>query len=446
MTGEQTQHPLVLLARASVSVAGKGPLSQVVISLTAGAHSMGTCMDPHLCSVCHYSCPQIRIFRFILLPDLESKHEAFLTAIGQSSLILAKLDFTSLALLFILTGLVVSFFVRYRYLSTYCKHREWFHELVLNGDSVATLREVPLLKPALEPLHPDVQGHEAREPFHNYLDEFLLAIRVFGFLEKPVCVLRSPRTTLLSRKLIPKLPTCPQVFHELARHLQTRRLIAGDTLSLHQDKNFYCVIDGLVQVFAKTGDKDNDASTTWEDEDLNGYQLLNEVGSGGTVSSLFTILSLFTENVHLTWPEEASDQNNLEDPDHDHDFLSRSRTNSDVSNLELNGDERPGRTFRRTSLSSSSASTVHAPPNIPLPISSPYSVSRSESRQSTRSDASSQVSYATWKAGGPQSRRGKTTLPSGLETAGGSVARATVDTTLAVIPAGVHGRAMVVET
>ncbi len=43
--------------------------------------------------------------------------------------------------------------------------------------------------------------------FHTYLDDFLQAIRIFGFLEKPV-------------------------FHELARHLQTRRLVAGDSLSL----------------------------------------------------------------------------------------------------------------------------------------------------------------------------------------------------------------------
>jgi lysophospholipid hydrolase len=54
--------------------------------------------------------------------------------------------------------------------------------------------------------------------FNNYLDEFLSAIRVFGFLEKPV-------------------------FHELARHLQTRRLLAGDTLSLDEDKSFYIVVE-----------------------------------------------------------------------------------------------------------------------------------------------------------------------------------------------------------
>ena len=36
-------------------------------------------------------------------------------------------------------------------------------------------------------LHPDVNTPEQAPAFHNYLDEFLQAVRVFGFLEKPVC-------------------------------------------------------------------------------------------------------------------------------------------------------------------------------------------------------------------------------------------------------------------
>lgn len=38
---------------------------------------------------------------------------------------------------------------------------------------------------------------------------------------------------------------------------------------------------------------------------MNGYQLLNEVGSGGTLSSLFTILSLFTEDVKISWQDAS---------------------------------------------------------------------------------------------------------------------------------------------
>lgn len=96
------------------------------------------------------------------------------------------------------------------------------------------------------------------------------------------------------------------MFHELARHVQTRRLIAGDSLSLDQDKSFYCVMDGTVQVFAKVGSQ-GDEWTQWEGEDMNGYQLLNEVGGGSTLSSLFTILSLFTEDVKIAWEEAKPD-------------------------------------------------------------------------------------------------------------------------------------------
>ena len=53
---------------------------------------------------------------------------------------------------------------------------------------LADLKEVPLEKPDGQELHPDVQGEDPPPPFHNYLDEFLQAIRVFGFLEKPVCL------------------------------------------------------------------------------------------------------------------------------------------------------------------------------------------------------------------------------------------------------------------
>jgi len=76
--------------------------------------------------------------------------------------------------------------------------------------------------------------------------------------------------------------------------LTTRRLIAGDSLSLDQDRNFYCVIDAWLSI-CSTGQPVADQRGSWDEEDMNGYQLLNEVGSGGTLSSLFTILSLFTE-------------------------------------------------------------------------------------------------------------------------------------------------------
>lgn len=42
------------------------------------------------------------------------------------------------------------------------------------------------MKPDVNALHPDVNTTEPPPAFHNYLDDFLQAVRVFGFLEKPV--------------------------------------------------------------------------------------------------------------------------------------------------------------------------------------------------------------------------------------------------------------------
>ncbi|KAM0746509.1 patatin-domain-containing protein [Meredithblackwellia eburnea MCA 4105] len=174
-----------------------------------------------------------------------------------------QLNFTRLFVLLIIGGTILSYIWKVRYLNRY-----------------TTLKEAPLTPDEGFDLHPDLATDQSGPGFHNYLDEFLSAIKVFGYLEKPV-------------------------FHELARHLQTRRLVAGDTLNLDQDKSFYIVIDGSVQVYAQTGSPSK-ARDAYDDEDNNGYQLLNNVQSGGTLSSLFTILSLFTEDVKLRYDETGA--------------------------------------------------------------------------------------------------------------------------------------------
>lgn len=137
-------------------------------------------------------------------------------------------------------------------------------------------------------LFPDVHEGDSKPGLANYLDEFLSAIKVFGYLERPV-------------------------FHELTRTMQTRKLIAGETLMLEEEKGFCLVVDGLVQIFVKSirdrkpgMDEDvHQVDGESSDEDGNpiggkqGYQLLTEVKNGASMSSLFSILSLFTEDVHL---------------------------------------------------------------------------------------------------------------------------------------------------
>ncbi|CAG7848003.1 Lysophospholipase NTE1; AltName: Full=Intracellular phospholipase B; AltName: Full=Neuropathy target esterase homolog [Serendipita indica DSM 11827] len=324
------------------------------------------------------------------------------------------LNFYALAFLFCAGCVGLSFLIRFRYLSTY-----------------KNLRELPLGKPSALELHPDVNKAEEPAAFHNYLDEFLQAVRIFGFLEKPV-------------------------FHELARHLQTRRLIAGDTMSLDADKSFYCVVDGNVQVFAPPS-KGSDLDDGWEEGDMNGYQLLNDVGSGGTLSSLFTILSLFTENIQLRWSDSGTPATNVTlspSSSQSGSFRKRERVDSDVSQLELEGHaatEKPhGSSMRRKASvvsSVSSASTVHVSPDAP----------RLSTRVRSNSDAAEPDWDPTWSPPSesspgtpnyrslrnasdyfgatqsrPQTQRAHT---SNAPLQQGIIARATTDTTLAVIPA-----------
>ncbi|KAH9004144.1 patatin-domain-containing protein [Lactarius hatsudake] len=285
------------------------------------------------------------------------------------------LNFWSFVMLFCLWVVAVNYWIRFRYLNIY-----------------AQLKEPPLPKSDAQELHPDVNTTETPPTFHNYLDEFLEAVRIFGFLEKPV-------------------------FHELARHLQTRRLIAGDSLSLDEDRSFYCVIDGMVQVYAPSGKPTEHRSGSWDNEDMNGYQLMNEVGSGGTLSSLFTILSLFTEDVKIGFQNGGTHSDDEDDVASDVLTVLRpgkgKRTGSDASQMHVQHSQIER---RRSPSVSSSSSTIHPrEPKSPTPTTSRHperliSASLNQRRRQRVSDHLTQIHH-------------------------GTVARATEDTTLAVIPA-----------
>lgn len=303
------------------------------------------------------------------------------------------LNFWSFALIFLASAIALNYWIRSRYLNIYVK-----------------LKEQPLVKENAQELHPDVNGPEAAPTFHNYLDEFLQAVRIFGFLEKPV-------------------------FHELARHLQTRRLVAGDSIALDEDKSFYCVVDGTVQVFARTDYPERqDDGTTWDEEDMNGYRLLNEVKSGGTLSSLFTILSLFTEDVHISWQDETDKDTVIAEPVQPFMQLVQRQAfykNADVPRFSLDSSAPRLRGSRRQG---SGATIVELNPSSPAPHQGPYYSTRplspdgihSQSRNDSFASSASQPHSSTRPPSDPQ-----TPAPSKLDT----VARATEDSTLAVIPA-----------
>ncbi|KAK5160295.1 phosphatidylcholine and lysophosphatidylcholine phospholipase [Oleoguttula sp. CCFEE 6159] len=187
------------------------------------------------------------------------------------------LNMTTLLLILAVFASIVSWVVRYRFLNMYSR-----------------LPPEPQRKEPQIEIFPDTPEGDSKPGLANYLDEFLSAIKVFGYLERPV-------------------------FHELTRTMQTRKLIAGETLLLEEEKGFCLVVDGLVQIFVRSnregqgsdiesgmpgGEESQDEDVDLRGYGNQGYQLLTEVKNGAPMSSLFSILSLFTEDVKLRHGED----------------------------------------------------------------------------------------------------------------------------------------------
>lgn len=209
--------------------------------------------------------------------------------------------------------------------------------------------------------------------------------------------------------------------------MQTRKLIAGETLLLEEEKGFCLVVDGMVQIFVKSGRDENAATGGFWNEGMHeeegehsdrehqGYQLLTEVKNGAPMSSLFSILSLFTEDVKLR---------------HDHDEGLRPVSRASSTGLPTgttleSGPPTPAwqsdnyqpqvSAYANRSRVSSTAANGHLPAVPPLSLDYPRQLPPSRldhDRQSTN--------------GKPEKR--KSVHPD-------IVARATVDTTIAIIPA-----------
>jgi lysophospholipid hydrolase len=188
-------------------------------------------------------------------------------------------NFSTLAFIVVACISTVSYMVRYRY-HTYAR----------------LPAEPPRKEPEVE-VFPDTQSGDSKPGLSNYLDEFLSAIKVFGYLER-----QDISRTTNSQSLTAYRP----VFHELTRTMQTRKLVAGETLLLEEEKGFCLVVEGAVQIFVRSkhnekdvgDDESEDEDETYQDHHQ-GYQLLTEVKNGAPMSSLFSILSLFTEEVNV---------------------------------------------------------------------------------------------------------------------------------------------------
>ncbi|ODO05143.1 lysophospholipase NTE1 [Cryptococcus wingfieldii CBS 7118] len=324
--------------------------------------------------------------------------------------------------LFGVVMLVLFFLIRYRYLTRYTQLKE-----------PALPPPSPTLADRLLPMDAAALGltdsRASASSFHNYLDDFLSAIRIFGYLEKPV-------------------------FHELSRHLQTRRLAAGDTMEIGGGE-FWCVVEGKVQVFAPDASyqASRASSPGPSGKPYNGYHLLNEVSTGGTLSSLFSILHLFTEDVKLSWNSTPADQQQSpQDSENLVPSVPMQRQNSDVSQFDMSAttsptevpsELQPNKPSRGRSSSMGTASdTVRGSEDgesdsFTTPSSPQRARSQSESIQSSPAPqpSTTPVFKTDFIKDETPERKRSANVELGGDALAGTIARATEDTTLAVIPA-----------
>ncbi len=205
---------------------------------------------------------------------------------------------------------------------------------------------------------------------------------------------------------------------------------------------------------------DTDPATRNAHGPFNGYYLLNEVGSGGTLSSLFTILSLFTEDIKLSWNQASiptSEDGDVHVAGDEEDGIPvmlgrKGRTNSDVSNFDMahSGGERRSTadgasmdapsetvtagTHRQTwsdRLGSPETRAFDAIRPISLPATSFPSPLLPGSLETPYGPVSSRARSRSNHQGDGDTRK----RPEPKQTTEGVIGRATVDTTLAVIPA-----------
>ena len=218
--------------------------------------------------------------------------------------------------------------------------------------------------------------------------------------------------------------------------MQTRKLIAGETLLLEEEKGFCLVVDGMVQIFVKSSRNENagnggfwnDGTEKYEDEgehsdgEHQGYQLLTEVKNGAPMSSLFSVLSLFTENVKLRHNDdpEARPKSSASSAGFPFGAASESGANTPA----WSGEENPRMTaftHPRSRASSTAAANGHLPTVPPLSLNTPSDHHPHRTGHDREADRDGREPNRR-----PENR--KSVHPD-------VVARATVDTTIAIIPA-----------
>ena len=116
--------------------------------------------------------------------------------------------------------------------------------------------------------------HQSQPYADEFLNAFLSSIKVFGYLDKPV-------------------------LKELVRTLGTKKLAEGEVLFdfNSKDRDFYVVVEGEIEIFIQSSD-----IPSKEAHSDAGLHLLNKVRSAGSVTSLFSILSILSDDIEIPSP------------------------------------------------------------------------------------------------------------------------------------------------
>ncbi|KAJ1884745.1 phosphatidylcholine and lysophosphatidylcholine phospholipase, partial [Coemansia sp. S17] len=279
-------------------------------------------------------------------------------------------------------------------------------------------------------------------------------------------------------------------FHEFSRQLQTRRLLAGermfDTEEDRDDQSFYVVIDGQVQIyladdsdvatlepmaqpslsptpaselegstFSAVGggmwSEDEDDLSENEETESSAAILLNVVGPGDVLSSLFSILSLFTAGVpvrqdaqsqqpvptsaatsatrHIDQAQQQQQRQNLTDY-----TLSEAQSHMEYHGVEAAAGARAS-PLMFANMSSEPASSSTQAPSIASDHERRSSIGSHVFLDATSNSHAPRASNSAFASTRPDPVLGeaKALRPN-------IIARATVDTTLAMIPASAFQR------
>ncbi|SCV02640.1 LAMI_0H01442g1_1 [Lachancea mirantina] len=207
-----------------------------------------------------------------------------------SSSVDITVPFSTLMICLVLIMLVTYYFVRTRFLNAY-------RRLQPDEDDEFLLKNKKI-QDDTDALFMNNLNDRRRGDFSSYLEEFLSAIKIFGYLEKPV-------------------------FHELTKSMKTRRLEEGEVMLVDNALGFAIVVEGSLNIYHRvdrqsknsgpfpsnfdtTRDFENQSDDSLDSDDpisslgsssLDGekFQLLNTVRAGNPISSLISILKLFTE-------------------------------------------------------------------------------------------------------------------------------------------------------